>query len=87
MVQGWFGQPVLDPIYFADHVKAHLPRICCVPVARLLGKLNPVIIQDRVDAIGDGLEQTLEELPRRLAIRFINELRDYKFAGPVDAYK
>jgi hypothetical protein len=49
--------------------------------------LNGVIRQDRVDAIGDGLEQTREELPRRLAIRFVNALRDCRFAGPVDACK
>ena len=96
----WFGQPVLGPIYFADHVKAHLPRVCCVPVAGLFGELDAPrhcrsdqwrsygsIRQDRVDAIGDGLEQTLEELPRCLAIRLIHALRDCKFAGPVNAHK
>lgn len=44
-------------------------------------------VLDRVDAIWDGLEQMLEEFPRDLAICFIHELLDCKFAGPVNAYK
>lgn len=68
----WFGQPVLDSIYFADHVKAHLPRVCCVPVARLLDELNAVVSQDRVDAIGDGLDcnRTIEHHRKR--VRFFS---------------
>jgi hypothetical protein len=90
----WLGQPVLDPIYFADHVKAHLPRVCRVPVARLLGELNATrhcrsdqwrsygsIRQDRVDAIMDCLEPTLEELRGGLGACLIHELRDCKLAG------
>jgi hypothetical protein len=83
----WLGQPMLDAICLTDHVEAHLPRICCVSVARLLGELDAVISQDRVNATWDGLEQMLEEFPRCLAICFIHELRDCKLAGPVNAYK
>ena len=46
----WLGQAVFDPICFADHVEAHLPRVCCVPVSGLLGELDDVVSQDRVDA-------------------------------------
>ncbi len=83
----WLSQAMLDTVRLADHVEAHLPCICCVPVARLLGELDAVVRQNRVDAIGDRLEQTFEEFPRSLAIRLIYELRDGKFAGPVNAHK
>ena len=43
--------------------------------------------QDRVDAIGDGLEQTLEELPGGLAICLIHALCHCKLAGPVNTNK
>lgn len=81
------GQSVLDPICLADHVEAHLARICCVPVPGLLGELDAVVGQNRVDAIGDGLEQMFEELPIGLAIRLFHELGDRKLAGPVNAHK
>lgn len=82
----WLGQAVLDPVGLADHVEAHLPRLCCVPVAGLLGELDAVVSKDRVDAIGDGLEEMFEELPRGLAIRLFHELGDCKSAGPVNAH-
>ena len=83
----WLGQPVFDPICFADHVEAHLPRVCCVPVSGLLGELDDVISQDRVDAIWDYLEQTLEEFLSSLAVCLIHELFDCKLAGPVNTNK
>ena len=74
--------------------RSHLPHkscrtasavnIYCVPIAGLLGELDAVIGEDRVDAIGDGHEQMLEELPRGLAICLFNELGDCEFAGPVN---
>ena len=42
-------EPVLDVVRLADHVEAHLALLCSVTVARLLGKLNAIIGQDRVD--------------------------------------
>jgi hypothetical protein len=39
----WLGRSVLDPVYLADHVEAHLSRICCVLVARLLRELGASI--------------------------------------------
>ena len=32
-----FGEPVLDPVGFTDHVETHLPRIGGVSVPGLLG--------------------------------------------------
>jgi hypothetical protein len=83
----WLGQAVLDPIYLVDHVAAHPPRIFSVPVAGLLGEPDAVIGQDRVNAIGDGLEQMFEELPRGLAIWLFHELGDCKLAGAINAHK
>lgn len=80
-------QTVLNPVGFADHVEAHLPRICCIPVAGLLGELDAVVSNDRVDAIEDGLEHMFEELTRGPAISLVHELRDCKLAGPVNANK
>jgi hypothetical protein len=40
-----------------------------------------------MDAIGNDLEQMLEEFPRGFAICFVYELRDCKLTGPVNAYK
>ena len=58
------GKPVLDVIGFADHVKAHLARPGGVAVAWLLGELNAVVGQDRVNAVGHGFQQVFQELPR-----------------------
>ena len=72
----WLGQPVIDHICLANYVKSHLPRICCVSLARLLGEMDAVISQDRVDAIEDGL-----------AIPMVHASRDCKLAGLVVANK
>ncbi|GAN79074.1 hypothetical protein SAMN02746095_02261 [Acidocella aminolytica 101 = DSM 11237] len=80
-------QTVLNPVGFADHVEAHLPRICCIPVAGLLGELDAVVSNERVDAIGDGLEQMLEELTRSPVISLVHELRGCKLASLVNANK
>ncbi|MEQ5872683.1 hypothetical protein J4E08_22755 [Sagittula sp. NFXS13] len=55
-----FGQPVLNLIGLADHVETHSPRIRGVTIAGLFGELDAIIGQDRMDAIGDGLEQQFE---------------------------
>jgi hypothetical protein len=36
----WFGQLLFDPVGLADHVEAHWPRMDCIAVPGLLGKLN-----------------------------------------------
>ena len=34
------GKAVLDPVGLADHVEAHWPRMDCIAVPGLLGKLD-----------------------------------------------
>lgn len=43
--------------------------------------------EDRVDAIGDSLEQMFEELPCGLAICLFHELGNCKFAGPINTHE
>jgi len=53
------GEPVLDVVGFADHVEAHLSREGGVAVAGLLGELDTVIRQDRMDLVRHSLKQVL----------------------------
>ena len=46
---------------------------------------DAVVRQNGVDAVGNRLEQVLEELLCGLSIRLIYELGDGKLARPVDA--
>jgi hypothetical protein len=82
-----FGQTMFNPIRLTDHVEAHRPRIGSVPVSRLLRKLDTVIGQDRVELERHGLKEVFKGLPGRLAIGFLDQLRQRKFAGPVDGHK
>lgn len=52
----WFGQPVFDPVGLADHVEAHWPRMDCVAVPGLLGKLNAIVGANGVDLVRHGFE-------------------------------
>lgn len=36
----WLGRSMPDPIRLADHGEAHLPSICCLVIAALLGELD-----------------------------------------------
>jgi hypothetical protein len=54
-----FGQAVVNLIRLADHVEAHWPGIDCVPVPRLLCKLDIVVRQYGVDFVGHSLKQVL----------------------------
>ena len=58
-----------------------------VTIARLLGELDAVVGQDRVNLVRHHLQQVLQELPGRLAIGFLDQLRNGKFAGAVNRYK
>ena len=51
-----FGQPMLNPVRVTDHVKTHRPRMCCVSVSGLLGKLDAIVGEDGVDVIRDCFE-------------------------------
>ncbi len=81
------GQPVLDPVGFADHIEAHRPGIDGVAVPRLLCELNAVIGENGVDLIGHSVEQMLQELPGRLSVSRCNELSDGELGRSVNAYK
>jgi hypothetical protein len=76
---------MLDVVGFADHVEAHLAGESGIAIARLLGELNAIVGEDRVDPIGHGLEQVLQELPGRLSVGFVDQLRDRELARAVDA--
>ena len=80
-------KPVLDPVGLADHVEAHLPGTGGVTVARLFGELDAVVGQDRMDAVGDGLRQMLQELPSGAPVGPTSHLGDGEFAGSVDGTK
>ena len=75
----------MTAVGLADHVEAHLPRPGGITVTRLLGELDAVIGEDRVDAVGHGLQQVFEELPRRSSISLVDQLCDGELAGAVDA--
>ena len=79
------GKPVLNFIGFADHVKAHLARPGGVAAAWLLGELDAIVGQDRVNAVGHGFQQMFEELPSRPPVSLVDELSDRELAGAVDA--
>jgi hypothetical protein len=76
---------VLDVVCRADHVEAHLTRPGGVPVARLLGELDAIVRQDRVDAIRHGFQQVFQELPCCPSISLVDQLRDGELARAVDA--
>ncbi len=79
------GKPVLNVIGFADHVKAHLTRPGGVAVAWLLGELDAVVGQNRVNAVGHGFQEKFEELLSRPPVSLVDKLGDRKLAGAVDA--
>jgi len=80
-----FGEPMLDVVGLADHVEAHLTGPGGVPVAGLLGELDAVIGQDRVDAVGHGCQQVFEELSCCPAISLADKSGDREFARAVYA--
>lgn len=71
----------------ADHIEAHLARPGGVAIARLVGELNAIIGQDRVDPVRHGFQQVFQELPRRPPDSLVDQLDDRQLAGAVDAYE
>ncbi len=65
------GEAVFDVVCLADPVVAHLARRCGVTIARLVGELDAIVGQDRVDAMGYGFQQVFEELPGRLPVSLV----------------
>jgi hypothetical protein len=70
------GKPVLDVVRLKDHVEAHLPRPGGVAIARLVGELDAIVGQDRVDPVRRRFQQVLKELPRRSPVSLVDELGD-----------
>lgn len=75
---------MLDVVGLADHVEAHLPGEGGVPVARLIGELDAVVGQDRVDPVGNSFEQALQELPCPLPVSLFYKQGDGELAGAID---
>jgi hypothetical protein len=71
-------------VCLADYVEAHLQGPGGVTVARLLGELDPVVGQDRVDLVRHGLQQVFEEFPSCSPVSLINQLGDGKFACSIN---
>lgn len=55
------GKSVFDVARLAHHVETHLTRLGGVSVARLPGKLDAVVAQDRVDAVRYRFRQVFKE--------------------------
>lgn len=83
----WLDQPMFDAVGRADHVETHRLRIDCIAIARLLGELDAIVCQNRVDTVKHNFQKILKELPRRLAIGFLHQLCDGELAGSVNGYK
>jgi hypothetical protein len=73
---------MLDAVCLADHVEA---RPSGVAVTRLLGELNAIVGQDRVDAVRHGFQQVFEELPSCPSVSLVDQLGDRELASAVDA--
>ena len=78
-------KPVLDVVRLADHVEAHLPRPGGVAVARLLGELNAVVGQDRVDPVRHRFQQVFQKFPSRQPVSLVDQLRHRELTRAVDA--
>ena len=81
------GQPMLNPVGLANHVEPHWPRDVGVPISRLLGELDPVVRQDRVDLVRHGVQKQLQEFPGRLSVRLFHQLRHGELAGSVNGHE
>ena len=81
-----FGQPVLDPVGLADHIKAHRPGVDGISVPRLLCKLDAVV-GNVMDLVGHGFEHMLKEFPGGLPVGLVDELGHGELARPVDTDK
>ena len=65
------GQPVLDPVGFADHVEAHRPGIDGVAVPRLLGELDAIVGEDRVQPVRNSFKKSFQKRDRRRPVSLV----------------
>jgi transposase len=47
--------------------------------------LDAIVSEDRVDAVGHGIQQVLQELPRCPPVRLVDQLVDRELARAIDA--
>ncbi len=80
-----FGEPVLDPVLTATHVKhmRHVSGRGSVGVARRERELNAVVGQDGMDFIGHGRDQRDQEGGCWRPACFGDQLDEDELAGPV----
>lgn len=83
-----FGEPVLDPVFFAPHVEHVGHPGCCgtIGIARREGELDTVVGQHCVDFVWHGFDQRDQEGRSCHPVRLGHQLDEDEFAGTVDAY-
>jgi hypothetical protein len=82
----WFGQPMFDAMTLAGPLERMAPqhRGWAFAVLRQIGELDPVVGQDHVDLVRDGLDQSVEKGDRSRRIGFLEEPGKGDFRGAVD---
>lgn len=80
------GQPMLDPVLAAAHVKhmRHVFRCWTVHVAWREGELDAIVGEDRVDFVRDSRDQSFQKGGCRRAAGLLDQLHECEFAGAVD---
>ena len=79
------GWAMFDAIGVTNQIKTHLTERDAIAIARLFGKLDSVVRQDRVNLVGHRFQQVLKELPRGFAICLLDQLRDCELAGSINS--
>lgn len=81
------GQPVFDPVGFADHVATHLAECHAILISGPLGELDAIVRQDRMYFVRHSVEQMLKETPGCFSVGFIHQSCDRELAGSVNDHK
>lgn len=58
-----------------------------MPVARPFGELVALVGENCMDAVGRGVEEPFQELPGRIPVRLLDQLRHCKLARSVTGHK
>ena len=78
---------MLASIGVTDRMRAHLSGIGGVAVPGLVGELDVVIGQDRVDPVWNDFEEVFQKLPSGPPVGLLDQLSDGELAGAVDCTK
>ena len=80
------GEAMLDAIFLAAHREhvGHVSRGGALSVARRIAELDAVVGQDRMDLVGNGLDQGDQEGGRRDPVRLRDELGEGELRGSID---